>query len=253
MGHFYTNITLPCPSRERIAEELQKFRTEAFLSPVVKGITVVFDERSEEREKVLEDLGASLSRALECSALAVGNYDDDLLFLGVYQDGSCKGRYAWVDSLDLDADLEPLNTDEEFASFLCEAFDAGGIVERVRALLKTNPKYDETSFLWALRGYKADLIMREGKEAATREIWGILCRRLGTTRARELWDGLWRDPRPEETQHTWEARFAVEFHQDLVDALDLNPYAVGAGFRYLEQGTAWEKEIGEFIRVRRQG
>lgn len=89
MGHFYKNITLRGPSREQILDELRSQGMRAFVSPA-EGVDVVmcdqFSDASGDPEP-LGDLAATLTLKFGCIALAVANYDDDLLLVGLFDRG----------------------------------------------------------------------------------------------------------------------------------------------------------------------
>jgi hypothetical protein len=88
MGNFYTNVTLRTTVRKEVIEHMRAQGRSCFVSPVIRGFTTVYDRLCEEQDvHDLEALAEDLSSAFHCSALAVLNHDDDVLWIGLTRDG----------------------------------------------------------------------------------------------------------------------------------------------------------------------
>lgn len=95
MGAYYCNFTLRGPSQEEIVALLQEEGYEAFVSPTVRGRTVVYERESSNLESAdVAAVGILLSEKLKCPALAVINADDDELWIGLYLGGVLKKEYS---------------------------------------------------------------------------------------------------------------------------------------------------------------
>lgn len=88
MGNFYTNITLRGPDQTKILAFLREQNRNAYVSPTVNGMTIIFDEESDEQDvDILDTLTRDFSEALSCTGLGVLNHDDSMLWLGLYHKG----------------------------------------------------------------------------------------------------------------------------------------------------------------------
>jgi hypothetical protein len=89
MGNFYANISLRTTEREPVIRSLRKLKRVAFVSDVQSGWLVVYDRDIETAEpEEVGTLAATLSAACASTLLALSIYDDDVLWLRLY-DG-CK-------------------------------------------------------------------------------------------------------------------------------------------------------------------
>lgn len=95
MGNWYANITVFRPSQAAVVATLQTHGRRAFVTPTRNGVTVVFDRESEESGSPVElgSLAMNLSQELSCPALAAAVFDDDMLLLGLYDQGAQLGEY----------------------------------------------------------------------------------------------------------------------------------------------------------------
>lgn len=88
MGNFYTNVTLRTTERDTLIEHMRAKGRSCFVSPTYGDFTVVYDRLSDEQDIAdLEGLAAELSSRFCCSALAVLNHDDDMLWMGLARQG----------------------------------------------------------------------------------------------------------------------------------------------------------------------
>lgn len=130
MGLFYANLTISGAPREPIFTHLRERAVEAFVSPEVNGVTVVFERRMDEQKvAAIESLGCSLTGALNCAALAAALHDDDVLYLWLFHKGEVADRY------DSSGHLPPEGDD---GLLICGAFGRFGHARRVRQLLHAN-------------------------------------------------------------------------------------------------------------------
>lgn len=94
MGNFYTNITLRTSDRSEIVAYMRGGNRPCFISPTTRGFTIVYDRYCEEQDvRELEDLASNLSSRLHCPALAVLNHDDDVLWIGLANEGQWVTTY----------------------------------------------------------------------------------------------------------------------------------------------------------------
>jgi hypothetical protein len=94
MGNFYTNVTLRTSERPALVEYLREYGRSCFVSPTYQGFTTIYDRLCEEQDiRDLEALTISLSSQFQCSALAVLNHDDDVLWLGLARAGEWLTTY----------------------------------------------------------------------------------------------------------------------------------------------------------------
>jgi hypothetical protein len=94
LGNFYTNVTLKGPDQTLVVDYLKSLHRNAYVSPSLDGITVVYDAECERQdESILELLASELSRYFHCTALAVLIHDDDVLWYTLYQEGELRDRY----------------------------------------------------------------------------------------------------------------------------------------------------------------
>jgi len=94
MGNFYTNVTLRTTERQAVIEYMRAQGRPCFVSPILRGFTTIYDRLCEEQDvRDLETLAADLSSQFHCSALAVLNHDDDVLWIGLARDGEWVTTY----------------------------------------------------------------------------------------------------------------------------------------------------------------
>jgi hypothetical protein len=94
MGNFYTNVTLRTSERAAVVEHMRAHRRDCFISPNRKGFTTVYDRLCEDQDiHNLEALATDLSAQFRCTALAVLNHDDSILWVGLIRDGVWITKY----------------------------------------------------------------------------------------------------------------------------------------------------------------
>src|SRR5579885_624820 len=88
MGSFYTNITLKGPSQEQVAAYLCERRRDAYVSPTINGVTIVYDREADEQlPGVLDSVSADLSSTFHCPAWWTLLHDSDVFLYALYVDG----------------------------------------------------------------------------------------------------------------------------------------------------------------------
>lgn len=86
MGNSYTNITLLGPEHEDVVSEPRKMSRRAYITPTTNGKTIVYEKQSDELDiDVLNYVAADLSSRLGCVALAALVWDDDALYLQLFE------------------------------------------------------------------------------------------------------------------------------------------------------------------------
>ena len=101
MAGYYANITVRGPAQGAVVDFLKKQGVIAYVSPTVKGCTVVWHEDLAGQEP----LAASLSADLNCTALVVMGYGEAVLMYTLYRGGSPLDAYVSSphEGLELDA------------------------------------------------------------------------------------------------------------------------------------------------------
>ena len=89
MGNFYTNVTLQTSDRQPILDHMRAQSRSCFVSPLSNGFVTVYDRICDEQDVGdLEDLALELTARFQCTAGAVLNHDDDVLWLALARNGS---------------------------------------------------------------------------------------------------------------------------------------------------------------------
>jgi hypothetical protein len=126
MGFFYTNITLKGPTQEQVLAYLRQERRQAYVSPTVAGVTVVYDRRCEDQDDTLRVLTCDLSRTYLCPALGALLHDDDVFWYVLYDQGEYIDEYdSEPGYFGYEGGQPPLPSGGD-ASKLCRAFGVGG-------------------------------------------------------------------------------------------------------------------------------
>ena len=125
MGNFYQNLTVKGPNQAEIVPVLRRYGRSAFVSPTRDRLTAVYARRSEEAAspEELAAVATLLSEQFRCPALAVAIYDDDVLFMGLFENGQPIAQYN-------SAERKPVA-----ANRLCQAFEIPHARFRVWAIL----------------------------------------------------------------------------------------------------------------------
>lgn len=113
---------------------LDELGRRAYVTPEVNRWVIVYDQESDKFDlNELESLTKTLSMRLSCSALASFNADDDILWMGVYENGSLTTRYASETKLFEDGREFPSVRD--VAEVLCRIFERPEKQPQVRKIL----------------------------------------------------------------------------------------------------------------------
>jgi len=95
MGNWYTNVSLKEVQQSDVLGVLKELGRKAYVTPIVAGWVTVYDQQTDRFDLGdLESLALTLSMRLSCLALAACNADDDVLWLGLYENGALVTRYG---------------------------------------------------------------------------------------------------------------------------------------------------------------
>lgn len=134
MGNWYTNICIKDSAQDAISSALGELGRRAYVTPEVNGWVIVYDQESDKFDlNELESLTKTLSARLSCTALASFNADDDVLWLGTYENGTLTTRFASERNLFEDGNEFPAIGD--VAKVLCRIFEEPGRERKVRSIL----------------------------------------------------------------------------------------------------------------------
>jgi hypothetical protein len=138
VGFFYSIITLRGPTQDRVVSHLRHQQRDAYVSPTVDDITVVYDRECEDlNDEVLHAVTSDLSRAFDCVALVAFLFDDDFLWYALYQHGRRIDAYNSEPAY-FDDDIAPDPSGGDAAA-LCSAFGRERAVREVDTLLHFEP------------------------------------------------------------------------------------------------------------------
>lgn len=134
MGNWYTNVSIKGSAQNAVSSALGELGRRAYVTPEVNG-WIVYDQESDKFDlNELESLTKTLSARLSCTALASFNADDDVVWLGTYENGTLKTRYASERKLFEDSNEFPAMG--EVAQVLCLIFERSETERKVRGILR---------------------------------------------------------------------------------------------------------------------
>jgi len=134
MGNWYTNICVKGAQQPDVAAALDELGRRAYLTPDLGGWIVIYDQESDKFDlNELESLALTISTRLACTAVASFNADDDVLWLGIYENGKLSARYTSAQIHFEDGGEFPLIP--EVAEVLCRIFHSPEKDEQVRRIL----------------------------------------------------------------------------------------------------------------------
>ncbi|HEY6945592.1 MAG TPA: hypothetical protein VI431_10675 [Candidatus Acidoferrum sp.] len=135
MGNWYTNVCIKGSEQGLVVSALDELGRRAYVTPEVNGWIVVYDQESDKFDlNELESLTMTLSMRLSCTALASFNADDDVLWLGAYENGALTTRYASERKLFEDGNEFPAIG--AVAEVLCRIFEKPGKERQVKSILR---------------------------------------------------------------------------------------------------------------------
>jgi hypothetical protein len=135
MGNWYTNICVKGARQPDVAAALDELGRRAYLTPDLGGWIVIYDQESDKFDlNELESLALTISARLACTALACFNADDDVLWLGIYENGKLSTRYTSAQKHFEDGGEFPIIP--EVAEVLCRIFQTPEKDEQVRRILR---------------------------------------------------------------------------------------------------------------------
>lgn len=95
MGNWYTNICVKGVQQSQVVTALGELGRRAYVTPGMNEWIIVYDQDTDKFDlNELESLALTISTRLSCTALASFNADDDVLWLGIYENGKPSARYA---------------------------------------------------------------------------------------------------------------------------------------------------------------
>jgi len=134
MGNWYTNICVKGARQSDIIAALDELGRSAYVTPDTGGWIVLYDQECDKFDlDLLESLALTISTRLSCTALASFNADDDILWLGVYENGKLSTRYCSEQKQFVDAgEFPPM---QDVAGVLCRIFEKPEKSQRVQKIL----------------------------------------------------------------------------------------------------------------------
>jgi len=142
---YYANITVRGATQEDVVAFLKRQGVIAYVSPTLKGATVIWQQDLSSQEP----LAASLSAELKCPALLVMGYGEAVLMYTLYAGGAPSDAYVSSPHDDLDLGGEP--APEGNALVLASAFgiDMDHLVARVERVLR-RPTRQSNEYAYAV-------------------------------------------------------------------------------------------------------
>jgi hypothetical protein len=136
MGNWYTNISLRGAKQSDVVAALEELGRLAYVTPSIGHWILLYDQECDKFDlDTLESLALTLSTRLSCTAFASFNADDDILWLGVFENGKRTTRYSSDRAQFEDgAEFPPI---EEVSAVLCRIFDKPENVRQVQKTLRT--------------------------------------------------------------------------------------------------------------------
>jgi len=135
MGNWYTNVSLHGANQSDVLAALDVLGRRAYVTPGKNGWIVVYDQECDKFDlSILESLALTLSTRLSCTALASFNADDDILWLGAWENGVLATRYA--SSLKMFEDAGEFPAVRETAEVLARIFEKPQAARQVLRTLR---------------------------------------------------------------------------------------------------------------------
>jgi hypothetical protein len=137
MGNWYTNICVSGAQQSDVIATLNELGRRTYVTPETNGWVILYDQECDKFDlDVLESLALTISTRLSCTTLASFNADDDILWLGVYENGKLATRYSSDRKQFEDAtEFPPI---EEVAGVLCRVFAKPEKSAQIRRILRTS-------------------------------------------------------------------------------------------------------------------
>jgi len=136
MGNWYTNVSVKGAEQSDVIAMLDELGRRAYVTPDTGGWIILYDQECDKFDlDELESLALTISTRLSCTALASFNADDDILWLGVYENGKLATRYSSDRQQFEDASEFPSNGDA--ADVLCRIFAKPQKRKQVYRILRT--------------------------------------------------------------------------------------------------------------------
>lgn len=136
MGNWYINVCVKGAVQSDVIALLDELGRRAYITPDAGGWIILYDQECEKFDlDELESLALTISTRLSCTALGSFNADDDIFWLGVYENGKLATRYCSDRKQFEDASEFPSN--KEVAEVLCRIFAKPEEHKQVYKILRT--------------------------------------------------------------------------------------------------------------------
>lgn len=137
MGWTYAHLVLFGANQKEIAAALRN--RDAVISPTINDFSLIADKEFEGGDvQAIRLMAERLSKELKCPAMAVMEFDDDVLWYQLVQDGAIVDEYnSEPDYFDFEGKHDPPRGPQGgSASKVCEAFQRPDKSSRVEAVLR---------------------------------------------------------------------------------------------------------------------
>ncbi|MEH2174281.1 hypothetical protein [Nostoc sp.] len=149
MANSYTNIIVKGQNQEVLLNYLERLRINAYVSPFIKDIAIVYAEIAENDSKELFSLASLISSQFNNYTLAVLNHDETVFHYELYECGKLVDQYISNPKFhDLEAEDIPKGGN---AQKLCSAFEVTKAVKKVKAILE---EHGEGIYLFSSERHK---------------------------------------------------------------------------------------------------
>ena len=145
MGRSFANITVKGQTQDSLVEYLKQARRNAYVSPSVDDLVVVYDEDSEFNIKGLYDLSLQMSKDFNCLTFSITIYDESSFVYELFENGNLMDEYF----SSTEEDLFPKGGD---AQKLCSILGVKQSINRVRPILREPST--ENVYLFASQRHK---------------------------------------------------------------------------------------------------
>jgi len=137
LGFKYANITLQTINQQEVALYLNTLQRKAFVLPATKGFVIACDEECDQDNSLLLILTNQLSVQFGCIGIGIINFDDDILWYQLYQNGKLLDEYnSNPDYFENGEHRGPIGGNPQI---LCELFNKPTSIVKVGKILRALP------------------------------------------------------------------------------------------------------------------
>lgn len=170
MGNWYTNICVKGVQQSQVVAALDELGRRAYVTPGMNEWIIVYDQDTDKLDlNELESLALTISTRLSCTALASFNADDDVLWLGIYENGKLSARYASEKKRFEDGAEFPRIA--EVTEVLCRVFARAEKNQQVRRVLRR--RHSILGFLFPLSKFRLAYLFEVMRHSDLAEALGI--------------------------------------------------------------------------------